>query len=72
MTSRNIYQFIIPFIRKPAHIENGAVAYVIVFSGFIMKSFSGLLMTKSMIGRIAGRNKKRPHGAAACGSGRRG
>lgn len=31
MTSRNIYQFIIPFIRKPAHIENGAVAYVIVF-----------------------------------------
>lgn len=58
MTSRNIYQFIIPFIRKPAHIENGAVAYVIVFSGFIMKSFSGLLMTKSMIGRIAGLNKK--------------
>ncbi|MDN7634498.1 hypothetical protein [Burkholderia cepacia] len=56
MTSRNIYQFIIPFIRKPAHI--GAVAYVIVFCGFIMKSFSGLLMTKSMIGRIAGRNKK--------------
>ncbi len=46
MTSRNICQFIIPFIRKPAHIENEAVAYVIVFSGFIMKSFSGLLMTK--------------------------
>ncbi|CAB3964269.1 hypothetical protein BCO9919_01269 [Burkholderia cenocepacia] len=50
MTSRNIYQFIIPFIRKPGCIENVAITYVIVFSGFIMKSFSGLLMTKSMIG----------------------
>ncbi|CAB3768093.1 hypothetical protein LMG29660_06009 [Burkholderia puraquae] len=49
MTTRNIYQFIIPFIRKPTRIENGATIYVIVFSGFIMKSFSGLLMTKSMI-----------------------
>ncbi|WP_175941326.1 hypothetical protein [Burkholderia pyrrocinia] len=58
MTSRNIYQFTIPFIRKPATIENGAVAYVIVFLGFIMKSFPGLLMTESMIGRISGRNKK--------------
>jgi hypothetical protein len=57
VTSRNIYQSIIPFIRKPVRIENGAVTYVIVFSGFIMKSFSGLLMTKSMIGRIAGRNE---------------
>ncbi|WP_322088935.1 hypothetical protein [Burkholderia sp. BCC1999] len=57
MTSRNIYQSIIPFIRKPAHIENGAVTYVIVFSGFNMKSFPGLLMTESMIGRIAGRNE---------------
>ncbi|WP_179254837.1 hypothetical protein [Burkholderia sp. AU15512] len=50
MTSRNIYQSIIPFIRKPGRIENGATTYVIVFSGFIMKSFSGLLMTESMIG----------------------
>ncbi|WP_431226649.1 hypothetical protein [Burkholderia contaminans] len=50
MTSRNIYQSIIPFIRKPGHIENGAATYVIVFSGFIMKSFPGLLMTESMIG----------------------
>ncbi|HDR9485529.1 MULTISPECIES: hypothetical protein [Burkholderia] len=50
MTSRNIYQSIIPFIRKPGRIENGAVAYVIVFSGFIMKPFPRLLMTGSMIG----------------------
>lgn len=50
MTSRNIYQSIIPFIRKPGHIENGAVIHVIVFSGFIMKSFPGLLMMESMIG----------------------
>lgn len=49
MRMRNIYQFIIPFIRKPTLIENGAIAYVIVFSGFIMKSFPGLLMPKSMI-----------------------
>ncbi|EKS9889958.1 hypothetical protein ACJ51O_15260 [Burkholderia pyrrocinia] len=50
MTLLNIYQFTIPFIRKPAIIENGAGTYVIDFSGFIMKSFPGLLMTKSTIG----------------------
>ncbi|WP_162631597.1 hypothetical protein [Burkholderia sp. JP2-270] len=50
MTPLNIYPFVIPFIRKPAVIENGAGTYVIVFPGFIMKSFPGLLMTKSMIG----------------------
>lgn len=31
MTLRNIYQFIIPFIRKPGRIENVAITYVIVF-----------------------------------------
>ncbi|VWC33038.1 hypothetical protein BLA13014_06383 [Burkholderia aenigmatica] len=43
MTSRNIYQSIIPFIRKPGRIENGAVAYVIVFFWIYYETVSAII-----------------------------
>ncbi|VWD08464.1 hypothetical protein [Burkholderia contaminans] len=58
MTSRNIYQSIIPFIRKPGRIENVAVTYVIVFFWIYYEIVFGIINDEINDRMNYGRNKK--------------